>query len=82
VESELGDAPPIIYTLPDALLAPLAKACVAYRQAAAGLKKKVRGGPSVGPFALFSPSVDCPFVRSFLRSIDRWLLIVEINMHP
>lgn len=42
MESELGDAPPMIYTLPDALLSRLAKACIAHRQAAAGLKKKVR----------------------------------------
>ena len=41
VESELGDAPPMIYTLPDSLQARLARACVAHRQAAAGLKKKV-----------------------------------------
>lgn len=32
----------MIYTLPDELLTRLAKACVSYRQAAAGLKKKVR----------------------------------------
>lgn len=41
VESELGDAPPMIYTLPDSLQARLVRACVAHRQAAAGLKKKV-----------------------------------------
>lgn len=44
MDSELGDAPPMIYTMPDPLLARLAKGCIAHRQVAAGLKKKVGVG--------------------------------------
>lgn len=34
----------MIYTMPDPLLARLAKGCIAHRQVAAGLKKKVGVG--------------------------------------